>query len=81
MVMSVSFGCLLSQWARSIGSLATFEKVCLQRRQIWPVAAASHFLRSAARSSAVLAVLPAFFSCDCTFCRPRAMVRESDGGN
>ena len=76
LVMSVSFGCLLSQWARSIGSLATFEKVCLQRRQIWPVAAASHFLRSAARSSAVLAVLPAFFSCDCTFCRPRAMVQR-----
>ena len=84
LVMSVSFGCLLSQWARSIGSLATFEKVCLQSRQTWPVAAASLFLRSAARSSAVLAVLPAFFSCDCTFCRPRAMVcasRTADAAN
>ena len=67
MVMSVSFGCLLSQWARSIGSLATFENVWRQRRQTWPVEAASLFLRSAARSSAVLATLLAFFTCDCAF--------------
>jgi hypothetical protein len=65
--MSVSFGCLLVQWSRSIGPLATLENVCLHSKQIWPVAAASFFLRSAARSSAFLDPSAAFFACDCAF--------------